>query len=88
MADLVLHRRVQRYARRLPANIKESVKTSLAKLAEGPDNYPGVVSMSGQWQGYKRIRIGDLRIIFVYDESKETVYVDYLGPRGEIYRRA
>lgn len=40
MPDLVLHRRVQRYARSLPADLKEKLKESLAQLAENPDNYP------------------------------------------------
>ena len=87
MPDLVLHRRVQRYARRLPADLKEKVKESLAKLAEDPDNYPGAKTMAGQWQGYCRIRIGNLRVIYSYQAAEAIIYVDYLGPRGEIYKR-
>ena len=86
MPELVLHRRVQRYARRLPADLKESVKKSLARLAEAPDNYPGAIAMSGQWQGYRRIRIGNLRVIYAYQVEEDIIYVDYLGPRGEIYK--
>lgn len=56
MPDLVLHRRVQRYTRRLPGDLKEKVKASLIKLAEDPDNYPGSITMAGQWQGYKASR--------------------------------
>jgi mRNA interferase RelE/StbE len=87
MPELVLHRRVQRYARRLPADLKEKVKASLTKLAEDPDNYPGAITMAGQWQGYRRIRIGNLRVIYSYQAEAEMIYVDYLGPRGEIYKR-
>jgi mRNA interferase RelE/StbE len=42
--------------------------------------------MTGQWKGYSRIRIGELRVIFEIDELTRTIYVDYLGPRGEIYK--
>lgn len=87
MSELVLHRRVQRYARRLPGDLKEKIKASLAKLAEDPDNYPGAIMMAGQWQGYRRIRIGNLRVIYSYQLQEDTIYVDYLGPRGEIYKR-
>ena len=86
MAQLKLHRRVHRYSRKLPADLKEKVKASLAKLAEDPHGYPGAITMAGQWQGYRRIRIGDLRAIYVYRSDEDVVYVDYLGPRGEIYR--
>lgn len=87
MPDVVLHRRVQHYARRLPGDLKEKVKASLIKLAEDPDNYPGPITMAGQWQGYRRIRIGNLRVIYSYQVQENTIYVDYLGPRGEIYKR-
>jgi len=42
--------------------------------------------MSGQWQGYRRIRIGNLRVIYAYEVKEDIIYVDYLGPRGEIYK--
>ena len=86
MSELVLHRRVQRYARRLPADLKESIKESLTKLAKDPENYPGSIMMSGQWQGYRRIRIGNLRVIYTYQTKEDVIYVDYVGPRGEIYK--
>lgn len=47
MPDLVLHRRVQRYAKRLPADLKEKAKASLTKLAKDPDGYPGAITMNG-----------------------------------------
>ena len=87
MADLVLHRRVQRYAKRLPADQKEKVKASLTKLAEDADDYRGAITMSGQWQGYCRIRIGQLRVIYSHAQTENVIYVDYLGPRGEIYKQ-
>lgn len=35
----------------------------------------------------KRIRIGDLRVIFWYDEQDDLIYVDHIGPRGDIYKQ-
>jgi|GEM_PF-742246 len=75
MPDLVLHRRAQRYARRLPADLKEKVKKSLAKLAEDPDTYPGAKIMVGQWQGCRRIRIGNLRVIYSYQAEESIIYL-------------
>jgi len=86
MPELVLHRRVQRYAGRLPEDLKEKVKASLVQLARDPVNYPGAITMAGQWRGYQRIRIGNLRVIYSYEIEENTIYFDYLGPRGEIYK--
>jgi mRNA interferase RelE/StbE len=86
MYDLKPHKRVIKYLTRLPGDKKELVKNRLRLLAEAPGQYPGLVSMTGQWKGYSRIRIGELRVIFEIDELTKTIYVDYLGPRGEIYK--
>ena len=59
----------------------------LARLAENPTTYPGVVAMAGEWTGYCRIRVGDLRVIFWYDRQDDVVYVDHIGPRGDVYKQ-
>ena len=42
--------------------------------------------MVGEWAGYHRIRVGKLRIIFWFDEKDDVVYVDFIGPRGDVYK--
>ena len=42
--------------------------------------------MVGEWQGYYRLRIGDFRVIFWLDQEARIIYVDYIGPRGDIYK--
>ncbi len=84
--EIVLHRRALRYLKRLSRPERERVKESLERLAMGPTSYPGVVQMAGEWAGYQRIRIGDLRVIFWYVEGEEMVYVDHIGPRGDVYK--
>ena len=59
----------------------------IAKLAEDPMNFEGVVAMAGEWKGYFRIRIGDLRLIFWYDQEKDEIIVALIGPRGDIYKK-
>lgn len=86
MADVVLHRRSLRYLQRLPRPEQERVRTSLFHLAEDVAGYPGVIQMAGEWAGYRRIRIGELRVIFWYDDKEDTIYVDHIGPRGDIYK--
>ena len=36
--------------------------------------------------GYYRLRIGDERIIFWVERQEVTIYVDHIGPRGDIYK--
>ena len=48
--------------------------------------HSNVKHMMGEWSGYHRLRVGSLRIIFWFDESEDIVYVDHIGPRGDVYK--
>jgi len=85
MSTLVVHRRAARYLERLARPEHVRVKQALIDLAAEPLSYSGVIRMVGEWEGYWRIRIGNLRIIFWLDETEDTIYVDHIGPRGDIY---
>ena len=85
MYEVIVHRRAVRYIQALPTNEKERIKNSLAQLALNPLSFPSLKSMSGQWSGYHRIRLGDKRIIFWLDQQNRTVYVDHIGSRGDVY---
>ena len=87
MSRLVVHKHAVKYIQKLPSNKKAQVKKLLKKLAEAPADYPGTISMVGKWSGYKRIRIGSLRVIYWFDPSENIIYVDHVGPRGDIYKK-
>jgi len=86
---VVIHRRAASYLKRLPNTQKytqkERLKKALSELARDPFR-PGVKAMAGEWRGYYRLRIGDIRVIFWPDLKTKTIYVDYIGPRGDIYK--
>lgn len=87
MNEVIVHKRALRYLQRLPRPARERIRAALVRLADAPDAYPGVVHMAGEWTGYRRIRIGDLRVIYWVDEQDDIIYVDHVGPRGDIYSR-
>lgn len=86
MSKVVVHGHVARYLQRLPKRTKEKIKNILKELEENPLERSGVKHMVGQWAGYHRLRVGKMRIVFWFDEKADVVYVDYIGPRGDIYR--
>jgi mRNA interferase RelE/StbE len=88
MAKVTVHKRAAKYLQRLPTNQKEKIKISLKRLENDPLNFPGIVHMVGEWSGYSRIRIGNIRIIFWIDESSDTIFVDHIGPRSDIYKKS
>ena len=87
MATLIVHRQAANYLKKLPKIQKEKIKTSPRRLEENPLDYPKIKNMVGEWTGYSRIRIGNLRVIYWYDEIQNTIYIDHIGPRGDVYKK-
>ncbi|MBN1105816.1 MAG: type II toxin-antitoxin system RelE/ParE family toxin [Deltaproteobacteria bacterium] len=86
MSRVIVHRNAAKHLQRLPQEIRERVQNALAELSHQPLQGPNVKHMVGDWAGYHRIRVGTLRIIFWYDKNEDIVYVDHVGPRGDIYK--
>ena len=64
MYRVVVHRRAARYLQRLPRSQRERIQSLLRDLALEPVRSPHVKPMVGEWKGYYRIRVGDVRIVF------------------------
>lgn len=86
MYKIVVHHRAAKYLKNLPENQKTRIKKKMNQLANDPFEFRGVKAMMGEWEGYRRIRIGDFRIIFWIDREKQTIYIDFIGARGDVYK--
>ena len=86
MSKVVLHRHAVKYLNRLPREAKDRIKEILKELENNPLEQSNVKHMVGEWAGYHRMRIGKLRIIFWYDPKDDIVYIDHIGPRGDVYK--
>lgn len=86
MSNIVIHHRAAKYVRKLPNPQKSRLKDLLKQLQNEPLTHPQIRQMVGDWAGYYRLRLGDIRIIFWYEEATDTVYVDYIGARDDVYK--
>ena len=86
MTRVVVHRRVARYLQKLPKARRDAVKAGLADLLRGAVPPSDAKMMLGEWKGYHRLRFGDLRVLFWFDREANVVYVDHIGPRGDVYK--
>lgn len=86
MGKVIVHRHAVNYLQRLPKATKQRIKNILKLLEKDPLDQPGIKHMVGEWAGYHRLRAGKLRIIYWFDENEDIVYVDHIGPRGDVYK--
>jgi mRNA interferase RelE/StbE len=86
MYTVVVHRRAVRYLKKLPQDQQTRIKYVLDEMGNDPFGLSDVKNMVGDWAGYQRVRVGSTRIIFWVDKDKKIVYVDHIGPRGDVYK--
>ena len=86
MSNVIVHRHAAKYLKLLPKETKDRIKNILKQLENDPLKHSGIKQMFGEWAGYHRIRVGKLRIIFWFDTKEDIVYVDHIGPRGDVYK--
>jgi mRNA interferase RelE/StbE len=89
MRTIVFHRRAASYLRRMPRDRAVQVRDALVEVAglEDISRHPAVKQMSGGMAGWSRLQIGSYRAILQVTviEAGEVLYVDAIGPRGDIY---
>ena len=88
MRAIVFHRRAARYLGRMPRDRAIQVRDALLEVAalDEISTDPNLKLMSGNMAGWSRLRIGSYRAILQVTliEVNEVLYVDAIGPRGDI----
>ncbi len=77
-------RRAVKELRRLPKDIQALVVESVEKLRFDPLRGQ---QLSGHWKGLRRLRVGQVRVIYGFDGSELLIAVLRVGHRREVYRR-
>lgn len=70
---------------RLDKPVAQRVLKKLRWLAE---NFEAVTpeTLTGQWQGVYKLRVGDYRVLYTCDREKQKIVVRFVRHRREIYR--
>ena len=71
--------------RGLQGEVREAVRKYALHLTR-KGKLVDVTKLYGKWQGYYRMRLGDLRIILKPYIADGYVYIKRVGPRGDVYK--
>lgn len=82
---IVLHRAAVGEIRKLPAQIKNRVKSAIDGLGDEPVPV-GAIRLKGRPNAY-RLRVGDYRILYEVHATELVIYVVGVGHRREVYLR-
>lgn len=78
----------EKYYDRLTMQMRQRVRKELEELSklENPMEHQSVKRLTGDLQGFCRLRVGKYRIVFAMIEETRTIAVVNIAPRGNVYK--
>jgi mRNA interferase RelE/StbE len=61
------------------------VNKAVEKICSNPFRGAHIKKLVGKLGGKYRYDIGDLRIVYSVDENKKIIFIEAIGPRGDVY---
>ena len=61
------------------------VENSIVRFLKG--QRADIKKLKGKWEGYFRLRIGKIRVIFTINKQKKKIIVRFADYRGDIYKK-
>lgn len=86
-----IHRKAHRFLRDLPEDRRRLVEDKLRELVEAlergvlPHRGLDVRKLRGKWEGFLRLRVGNIRVIFRLDFENNVLYVYDIHYRKSAY---
>lgn len=71
------------------ARIREKINQLLIFVEEQgiiPFTELDIKKMKGDWEGFYRLRIGNIRIVFIVDFDSSEIEIYTIGSRGDVYK--
>ncbi len=77
---VLLHPKAKKFLDKLDAQTKERIKNKIKELEKSPKKGSRL-----KYTNFRRLRIGDYRVIYEVDKTENRVVVLFIGHRKNIY---
>lgn len=81
------HKEADKFLNKNPQHsetLKDALR-SFVRYLEGETTPIDIKKLHAQWDGYYRIRRGDIRIILSFDREEQNMYIRKIDFRGSVY---
>lgn len=86
MYRVELYKQAAKYYDKLDAKTRRRISAAIEMMMKNPHEGPHIKKLKGRLEGKYRYDTDGLRIIYFIEEIGKTIYVEALGPRGDIYK--
>jgi len=91
--ELLFSKEATRFLKKLSTKEAEKIREKLAYLLSSieetgviPFNDLDIKNLKGDWQGFSRLRVGKVRLIFKVDIAADELQIYHIDFRGNIYK--
>lgn len=84
MYRLLFHPRTEKQLKKLPPSWQKRILARVEELAENPFAKFDVKKLAQTERSY-RLRLGGMRIIYEIDQETQTLYLQEINFRGQVY---
>jgi mRNA interferase RelE/StbE len=84
--NLKIYKQAAKYYQNLNPEKQRKINNALGEIAQGPFEGAHIKKLKGELTGKYRYHAGDYRIIYSVDNRNKQIYVEAIGPRGDIYK--
>ena len=81
-----LHKRASKYYKSLDDKTARRVNKAIGDMAKIPFEGTHIKRLRGKLEGKYRYAVGDLRIVYQVNAEEETILIEAIGPRGDVYK--
>jgi mRNA interferase RelE/StbE len=87
MYEIEFSRKAAKFYQKVDTPTVRRLNAAFDRLAEDPFHHYNIKQLSGVLQGSYRLRIGNIRIVYSIDDTAQTVYIEVIGFRGDVYKK-
>ena len=84
--NLKVYKQAARYYQKLSSDKQRKINSALDEIGKEPFEGMHIKKLKGELTGKYRYHAGDYRIIYSVDKRNRNIYVEAIGPRGDIYK--
>ncbi len=86
MYEVFPHKKVVKYYENLDDRTAERINKGIDKISSNPFESTRIKKLKGKLEGKYRYNLGDLRIVYSVDKEKKSIFIEAIGPRGDVYK--
>ena len=86
MYKIFPHKKAVKYYESLDNKTAGRINKAIEAISKNPFECPHIKRLRGKQEGKYRYAVGDLRIVYRVNAEDKTVFVEAIGPRGDIYK--